>query len=285
MKRTKRYGGFLVGDRVRVKKPLKYRSEEGVVTDFMWGRVEVKLWYERKEEDEIITMWDSVLFSPNQLINLTRQEEEEQILHAKTQKIKSSQELFDELYNKYFPWTDKEKQKQIEVGEELLGLNKRSTFSFVYIKNPKTISQDDFMKDFKPTPFEDLITCSIKEGEEKLRKLAEQELCEMYGVEQPIVDNPALEEEATTEEKFMWLWRNKPDLRDILNTMSLSEPDFTMRIENLYNTFKIDIDKEAKEYSDTINKAQAEFADRVEEILSTNHPYPYNQDFSSTADY
>lgn len=181
MKRTKRYGGFLVGDRVKVKETAKCSAKgSGRVMAYNGAKIVVESYPMEGMIEE---------FMPNQLINLTRQEEEEQELHEKTQ----------------FPWTSKEKQKQIENIEELLGLNKRCTFPFLYIKNPKAISQDDFMKEFNPTPYVDLITCSIKEREEKLRKLAEQELCETYGVEQPLVDNPSLEPEPTTEEMLKWM--------------------------------------------------------------------------------
>lgn len=98
MKRTKRYGGFLVGDRVQRKDGVFKNLYPGIITAMSLGRLTVQ-WVDLNHK-----IFKSC-FQPKDLINLTRLEEEEQILHEKTQKIKSLQELFDELYNKDFSST------------------------------------------------------------------------------------------------------------------------------------------------------------------------------------
>lgn len=147
-KRTKRYGEFRIGDKVQRKDGLFKDLAFGVVTDMKCGFIYTK-WTDLRGQDFIST------YSPNQLINLTRIEEE-------------NRKITDPLPP--FPKG---------LAEEL---NKRCE------RYLKIINQDDF----KPTSFEDFVTGLINEREEKLRKLAEQELCETYGVEFPIKDNPLL---------------------------------------------------------------------------------------------
>lgn len=65
MKRTKRYGGFLVGDKVKAK---GYDKLNGEVVGFLNG-------YLKCVFNEIAPRVE-VVFAPNQLINLTRIEEE-----------------------------------------------------------------------------------------------------------------------------------------------------------------------------------------------------------------
>lgn len=75
-KRTKRYGGFLVGDRVRVKVKGKYYEylKEGEVKALTRGYCLVYF----KEQSEMLSAPVYHYFMPNQLINLTRQDEEEE---------------------------------------------------------------------------------------------------------------------------------------------------------------------------------------------------------------
>lgn len=113
MKRTKRYGGFRIGDKVRYKKTLT----EGDVTGFTRGYVVVDF-----PINDRLTQIVSLM--PNQLINLTRIEEE-------------SRKITDPL-----PPFPKDLAEEIDKRCE------------AYLK---IINQDDFMKDFKPTPFEDLL--------------------------------------------------------------------------------------------------------------------------------
>lgn len=70
MKRTKRYGGFLVGDRVRCQD----LEAEGVVTGLTEGGCVVT--FDIKANGEIFE--HDFFFLPRSLINLTRQEEEAQ---------------------------------------------------------------------------------------------------------------------------------------------------------------------------------------------------------------
>lgn len=70
MKRTKRYGGFLVGDRVQRKDGLFKNLNPGIIIAMRLGRLTVQ-WVDLNHKTF------KSCFMPNQLINLTRQEEEE----------------------------------------------------------------------------------------------------------------------------------------------------------------------------------------------------------------
>lgn len=76
MKSTKRYGGFLVGDRVQCQST----ELEGVVTGLTEGGCIVT--YEIKANGEIFE--HDFFFFPQNLINLTRQEEERVITFSST---------------------------------------------------------------------------------------------------------------------------------------------------------------------------------------------------------
>lgn len=69
MKRTKRYGGFLVGDKVQRKDGLFKELQPGVVVAMRLGRLTVQ-WVDLNGKTF------RFCYMPNQLINLTRQEEE-----------------------------------------------------------------------------------------------------------------------------------------------------------------------------------------------------------------
>lgn len=75
MKRTKRYGGFRIGDRVRVKGKQYKWLKEGVVKALTDGYCSVYF----KENSELLSEPVHYCFMPNQLINLTRIEEQEQL--------------------------------------------------------------------------------------------------------------------------------------------------------------------------------------------------------------
>lgn len=206
MKRTKRYGGFLIGDRVQRKDGVFKDLYPGIITAMRLGRLTVQ-WVDLNHK-----IFKSC-FQPKDLINLTRQEEE--------RKQKELSDKIDKKINELFSPED---------GKELF----------------KVLTQDDFMKDFKPTPFEDLRKERLvpkAEMNERLREQAEQELSEMYGVELPIVDNPALKE---------------------------SRESITHISEETAN----ELDRIFKEINKHING-----------VWNFKRPYPYNQDFSSTADY
>lgn len=114
MVRTKRYGGFLVGDRVRVKDTAKTSCKgSGRVMGYNGAKIVVESYPMEGMIDE---------FMPNQLINLTRIEEK---------KMKEIPEL---------PPINEGTAKELndKVRE--------------YIK----ILEYDPLKNFKPTPFEDL---------------------------------------------------------------------------------------------------------------------------------
>lgn len=98
-------------------------------------------------------------------------------------------------------------------------------------------------KHFNHTPFEDLTTGTFEEREEKLRKLAEQKLCETYGVEQPIIDNPAFKESK----------------------------------ENIIHV--------SEETANILDRIFKEINKHINGVWNFMRPYPYNRDFSSTADY
>lgn len=135
MKRTKRYGGFLIGDRVKTKHD--YNIGNGEVVGMREGYLLVKF----------IVLGNSVLnfaFMPNQLINLTRQEEE-----------------FDKFLNEGEIEIPLSKEEAKEIEERLKRME---------------------MENWKPedhnimpyTPFVDLITGTIEEREAKLWKLKER---------------------------------------------------------------------------------------------------------------
>ena len=69
MKRTKRYGGFLVGDRVQRKDGVFDKLQPGVVVAMRLGRLTVQ-W------EDLNGKTFKSCFMPNQLINLTRRKEE-----------------------------------------------------------------------------------------------------------------------------------------------------------------------------------------------------------------
>lgn len=71
MKRTKRYGGFLVGDRVQRKDGVCEQLQPGVVVAMRLGRLTVQ-WVDLNGKTF------KFCYMPNQLVNLTRQEEEAQ---------------------------------------------------------------------------------------------------------------------------------------------------------------------------------------------------------------
>lgn len=72
MKRTKRYGGFLVGDRVRVKGKQYEWLKDGEVKALTNGYCSVYF----KENSEMLSEPVYYCFLPCELINLTRQNEE-----------------------------------------------------------------------------------------------------------------------------------------------------------------------------------------------------------------
>lgn len=209
MIRTKRYGGFLVGDRVQRKDGVFNKLSSGMVTGMGHGFIYTK-WTDLNGKDF------GAIFSPNQLINLTRQEED---------RIPKFPRLSDGLT------------------EEIKARTK------------------EYMKILEhPIPFVDLTTGTIEEREEKLRRLAEQKLCKEYGVEYPIVDNPALK-------------ASKEDLEERFKRMK----DEELGVKS--------INEIAKDYVDRQSKILKEFDKAIDEILFPKHPYPYNKNFSSTADY
>lgn len=69
MKRTKRYGGFRIGDRVYPKNKKDWRLDEGKVIHFQNGYV-IAQFFDCGFTNPVLP------FMPNQLINLTRQQEE-----------------------------------------------------------------------------------------------------------------------------------------------------------------------------------------------------------------
>lgn len=71
-KRTKRNGGFRIGDRVRVKGKQYEWLKEGVVKALKKGYCSVYF----KENSELLSEPVYYCFRPNELINLTRIEEE-----------------------------------------------------------------------------------------------------------------------------------------------------------------------------------------------------------------
>lgn len=99
MKRTKRYGGFLIGDRVEHKKFGK-----GVVEGYFNGCIFV--WF-----DKFVMNGDyfGSSIAPNQLINLTRLKEIEEVISDKTNCIK---ELDAEIKRLNFSLSYKLKCKQ-----------------------------------------------------------------------------------------------------------------------------------------------------------------------------
>lgn len=134
MKRTKRYGGFRIGDRVRVKGKQYKWLKEGVVKALTDGYCSVYF----KENSELLSEPVHYCFMPNQLINLTRIEEKKRRI------------------------TDPLPPFPKGLAEEL---NKRCEG---YLK---IINQDDFMKDFKPTPFENLLKRERQERERNKEQL------------------------------------------------------------------------------------------------------------------
>lgn len=72
-KRTKRYGGFLIGDKVRVKGKRYEWLKVGVVKALTDGYCSLYF----KENSELLSEPVYYCFMPNQLINLTRIEEED----------------------------------------------------------------------------------------------------------------------------------------------------------------------------------------------------------------
>lgn len=89
MKRTKRYGGFLIGDRVRPRDNIdnKYVGEATITQLLKDGKVEVKLSKPIYDEIRDYTYY-YLSYYPNQLINITMLDEQESNLRIKTQKAR-----------------------------------------------------------------------------------------------------------------------------------------------------------------------------------------------------
>lgn len=190
MIRTKRYGGFLVGDRVRVRQYIS--TLEGKVVLLKDGKCLVEM------VDGVGQVF-RLYFYPKDLINLTRLE---------TDEIPKFPRLSDGLM------------------EEIKARTKE------YIKILE-----------QPIPFVDLTTGTIEEREEKLRRLAEQKLCKEYGVEYPIVDNPALK------------------------------------------ASKENITRVSEETANELNRKFEKINKHINGAWNFMRPYPYNKNYSSTADY
>lgn len=130
-KRTRRYGGFYIGDKIKHK---KYGL--GRVVGYLNGCIYA--WFDKFDRD---SGYFGQAIAPNQLINLTRIEEEK--------KQKEYSDKLDKKINELFSPED---------GKELF----------------KVLTKDDFMKGFNSATFEDLTTGTIEEREAKLWKLTER---------------------------------------------------------------------------------------------------------------
>lgn len=248
MKRTKRYSGFLIGDRVRVKEtklsltshPFGERLLEGIVIKLKYG----KLLVEFKDSRSLINrFW----ISPNNVLNLTMIEEYKERLQdlesvlfpniwdmfpapscikaIKEMGKRAEKELEEKYGLKDNPTLNEPRENITHVSEEtanklndaIQSLNNEPIVAQIgengelYVEFEKELEErfkrmgmDNWKPEdhdiMPPEPFEDLTTGTLEEREEKLRKLAEQYLCETYGVESPLADNPALEQEPTTKE-------------------------------------------------------------------------------------
>lgn len=91
MKRTKRYGGFRIGDKVQRKDGKFIKFQPALVIGFSNGYIRTH-WTMNDG-----TYFESV-FAPNQLINLTRIEEEEKEIDDKIKRYKNElKDINDEI--------------------------------------------------------------------------------------------------------------------------------------------------------------------------------------------
>lgn len=311
-KRTKRYGGFLVGDRVKSK-----NGQLGTVKDMKKGN--------------LIILFDKcsayIPLMPNQVINLTQKDEE---------RLKEINEELDRRHIKFY--MDAYRRKIDKEIKEILGqkqiewLNK-GIFNICQFEMSKWLIEN--------CPYEYNLLCACHENDndfadkmeelcnrEKLKRQKEEnrkmtdplpQMSEKTANElnEPIVaqidengklcvafkEDLSFESLSESESKRFYNAFNpkKDELSDIIDRLQTAQSKMENDCEEYVKKFgaKDKIVKklvencekhralveEAKEYADTINKAQTAFADRVDEILSPNHPYPYNQNFSSTADF
>lgn len=139
-KRTKRYGGFRIGDRVYPKNKRDWRLDEGNVIQLQDGKVFAQF-YDCGFTNPVVA------FMPNELINLTRIEEEK--------KQKEYSDKIDKKINELFSPED---------GKRLLS---------VFSENKERKGVIDYNPD-NLKPFEDLFKLSIKERERKISELKER---------------------------------------------------------------------------------------------------------------
>lgn len=119
-KRTKRYGGFLVGDKVLVKGKYYEWLKEGEITGLVDGYCSVYFTENTKMLGEPVVF----AFMPNQLINLTRQEEEarKRVITFSPSDLPKEEEsltkLYDQLCTNIDVWCDTLKRQLKERIDE-----------------------------------------------------------------------------------------------------------------------------------------------------------------------
>ena len=268
MKRTKRYGGFLVGDRVRYKN-CGFIDIEGEVVELKNGNI---IMAQMGDIDSKLS------FAPNQLINLTRQEEDKE----KLQDLELA--LFPNIWDmfpapsciKAIQETSKRAEKELE---EKYGLK------CGIADNP-----------------------ALKESKENIIHVSEETANELNSLFEKINKHLSQEEqEPTTEEMLTWSCENKPELFECLKFTPLSKDECKERVKMTYDYFKRSKgDKEfnpedykdpydfltsgelligsIQEREEKLRKFQEMWVRKYSKMIN-NHPYPYNKDFSSTADY
>lgn len=241
MKRTKRYGGFLVGDKVRYKK-CGFIDIEGEVVGFCNGNIIMAF---RGDLNNRLS------FAPNQLINLTRQEEKMKAkridwdIEEAFKKIfgKSSVEAIRDTLDLQAKWLMSKFNSDVKIGtydwnnimdvftyDDLLK-QEAEELSKADVFNGKPTDSDFNPEDY-PNPLDflmsgELLKGTIGEREQKLKKYQEYRINKMKDWEE------------CCEQRFkrMGMKNWKPEDHDVMLGVSkvirFSSSDLTQNVEKL----------------------------------------------------